>query len=213
MQVANVARGVLWTALGASPFVMHVALGTERLSLAASLLAALQVALIGLVLFRRSRRGRVAWLLLAVPAFLLASRFLGHVSVLAVSGVSHTLIYTGLFAFFARTLRPGRVDLCTAMAARLRGALAPEMAAYTRNVTIAWCLFFAFQLVASLTLVLLAPAQVWSLFVNVLELPLVAGMFLVELAIRRLRFRSYDHVGIAETVRAFVGQRSAGQRG
>ena len=209
MRVADVWRGALWTAAGASPFVLHMALGAESLSPAAALLAAYQVALIGLVLFRRSRPGRIAWLLLVVPAFLLASRFLGHVSVLAASGLSHTLIYSGLFAFFARTLRPGRIDLCTAMAARLRGALTPEMSTYTRNVTIAWCVFFAGQLAASLALALFASAQVWSLFVNVLEWPLVAAMFLAELAIRRWRFKSYDHVGIAETIRAFVRQQSA----
>lgn len=208
MRGTHVLRGALWTAAGASPFVMHVALGAESLSPAAALLAAYQVALIGLVLFRRSRPGQVVWLLIAVPTFLLASRFLGHVSVLAVSASSHTLIYGGLFAFFARTLRPGHIDLCTAMATRLRGALTPEMAAYTRNVTIAWCAFFALQLAASLALALFASAQAWSLFVNVLEWPLVACMFLAELAVRRLRFKSYDHVGIAETVRAFAGQRS-----
>ena len=213
MQVDKALRGLPWVVAGASPLVMHAALGAEHLSSVAALLAAYQVALIGLVLFRRTRSGRIAWLLLAVPASLLASRFLGQVSVLAVSGSSHALIYSGLFAFFARTLRLGQVDLCTAMAARLRGTLTPEMAAYTRGVTIAWCVFFALQLAASLALALFAPAQIWSLFVNVLELPLVAAMFLAELAVRRLCFRSYDHVGIAETVRAFAGQRAAGRHG
>lgn len=213
MQVANVLRGVPWAAAAAGPLVTHAALGAGRLSWAATLLAACQVALIGMVLLRRTRRGQAAWLLLAVPAFLLASQALGHASLLAVSGVSHALIYGGLLAFFAGTLRPGRTSLITALASRLRGPLTPRMAAYTRSVTVAWCAFFAFQLGASALLLLLAPAQAWSLFVNVLELPLVAGMFLAELALRHLRFRSYDHVGIGETVRAFMGQRSAGERG
>ena len=209
MQVAKLLRGAFCTAAVAGPFVTHLALGTDHLSSTATVLAAYQVALIGLILLRRTLWGRAAWLLLAVPAFLLASRALGHVSLLAVSGVSHTLIYGGLLAFFARTLRPGRTDLITDLAVRLRGTQPPDMTAYTRAVTVAWCAFFAFQLCASLLLVLFAPAEIWSLFVNVLELPLVAAMFLAELAVRHLRFQSYDHVGIGETVRAFAGQRSA----
>lgn len=213
MQVANALRGLLCIAAIACPLATHMALDAVRLSSTATLLAAYQVALIGLVLLRWTRWGRAAWLLLAVPAFLWASRSLGHVSLLAVSGLSHTLIYGGLLALFGATLRPGRTDLITSLAGRLRGNLAPEMAAYTRSVTIAWCAFFVFQLGASVLLMLLAPAQAWSLFVNVLDLPLVAGMFLAEFAVRHLRFRSYDHVGIAETVRAFARHDAVRPRG
>lgn len=203
MQVANALTPALWVAVAACPLAVHAALGAVHWAPAATILAAYQVAAVGLVLLRRTRAGQAAWLLLAVPAFLLASYRWGQSSALAVSGISHALVYGGLLALFAGTLRPGRTDLVTAMARRLRPATAPAMAGYTRAVTVAWCAFFAMQLAASLLLLLLAPAPVWSLFVNVLQLPLVAVAFAVELAVRHLRFRSFDHVGIAETVRAF----------
>ena len=105
---------------------------------------------------------------------------------LTVSALSHALIYPGLLATFAATLRPGRDPLVTALARRLYGAISEEMARYTRCVTWAWCGFFMVQLAASLTLYLAAPFAVWSFFVNVLTLPLLAGMFAIEQACRRL---------------------------
>ena len=213
MRVSQVLRGVLGIAVAACPLVTHAAFAAGRWLPLATALAACQVAAIGLVLLRRTRDGRLAWLLLALPAFALAAQFHAQASVLAVSGVSHALIYAGLLAFFGGTLRPGRVDLVTGLARRLRGPLEPEMEAYTRGVTRAWCGFFAFQLAASALLLLFAPAEAWSLFVNVLDAPLIGLMFLSELAVRHLRFRSYHHAGIAETVRAFGQQAAARDRG
>ncbi|MDE2513521.1 MAG: hypothetical protein KGL22_05395, partial [Alphaproteobacteria bacterium] len=55
-----------------------------------------------------------------------------------------------------------------------------ELVVYTRRVTWAWCGFFAVQLTTSVTLFLFAPLVVWSFFVNVLDIPLVAAMFGAE---------------------------------
>jgi hypothetical protein len=100
------------------------------------------------------------------------------------SALMHWAIYFTLFLTFALTLRPGREPLITAMARRMQGALPAELAIYTRRVTLAWAGFFAAQLTASITLFLFAPLVVWSCFVNILDLPLVAAMFAAEYAIR-----------------------------
>ena len=42
---------------------------------------------------------------------------------------------------------------------------------YTRQVTVAWCVFFATQLVVSAALLLAAPAGTWSAFVSLLSRP------------------------------------------
>lgn len=105
---------------------------------------------------------------------------LGFVSL---SALTHWSLYTALLTGFALTLRPGHEPLITAMARRLHG-LTPEMARYTRKVTIAWALFFALQLSLSIGLFCFAPLTVWSFFVNILDLPLVAAMFAAEYAIR-----------------------------
>jgi uncharacterized membrane protein len=100
------------------------------------------------------------------------------------SALAHWAIYTTLLLTFALTLRPGREPLISAMARRMHGGLSGEMAAYTRRVTIAWSVFFAAQLLTSVILFCFAPLVVWSFFVNILDLPLVAAMFAAEYAVR-----------------------------
>ena len=211
MRVGFVLRGALPVAAVAAPLVTHAAVAAGHWPGAAAVLSACQVAAIGLLLLRRSPRGRVAWLAVVVPIYAFACQFYLQASLLAVSGVTHALIYGALLALFGGTLRRGRVDLVTSLARRLRGALQPEVEAYTRGVTKAWCAFFGCQLATSLLLMLFAPATAWSLFINVLDAPLVALMFLSEFAVRRIRFPGHDHAGIAGTVRAF-GQRAARPR-
>ncbi len=106
---------------------------------------------------------------------------LGFVSVAA---LMHWGLYTSLLATFGLTLRPGHEPLITGMARRLHGDIADELVRYTRNVTIAWTIFFAMQLTLSITLFCFAPLVVWSFFVNILDIPLVVTMFAAEYAIR-----------------------------
>lgn len=100
------------------------------------------------------------------------------------AAVAHWTIYTGLLVTFAVTLRPGREALLTFMARKLHGAVSEEVRIYTRRVTFAWCVFFAMQLTTSVMLFAFAPLVVWSFFVNVLDIPLVATMFAAEYIFR-----------------------------
>lgn len=106
---------------------------------------------------------------------------LGFVSV---SALTHWGIYLTLLLTFGLTLRRGHEPLITTMARRMHGSMPPEMARYTRRVTIAWCGFFATQLTVSVLLFCFAPLIVWSFFVNILDIPLVVTMFAVEYAVR-----------------------------
>lgn len=103
-----------------------------------------------------------------------------RMSFVTVSAITHWAIYGGLLATFASTLRSGREALITVMARRLHGEIPEELRRYTRRVTYAWSIFFAMQLALSVTLFFAAPLVVWSFFVNVLDLPLVAAMFAAE---------------------------------
>jgi uncharacterized membrane protein len=85
---------------------------------------------------------------------------------------------------FALTLRPGHEPLISTMTRRMHGPLSDEVTVYTRRVTIAWCGFFAAQLVTSISLFFFAPIIVWSFFVNILDIPLVVAMFAAEYAVR-----------------------------
>lgn len=110
---------------------------------------------------------------------------------LAAAAAPHALAYAGLLALFLASLRPGREAILTIVARAHRGPLPQSMERYSRNVTWIWCGFFLFQLAGSLGLALLSPTRAWPVFVNVLNLPLLMAMFLVEYAFRLWRFGSH----------------------
>ena len=122
-------------------------------------------------------------------------------------GLVYWLQYLGmqlvLFMTFARTLIAGRQPLCTRFAEALHAPLTQQQEIYTRQVTVAWSLFFAALASASTLLFFLAPLTAWSVFTNFLTLPLVALMFIVEYWVRRRVLPDMQHGHILDAVRAF----------
>src|SRR5262249_61664592 len=84
------------------------------------------------------------------------------------------------------------------------GSARPDMACFPRRLPVAWCAFFAAQVVVSALLLAFAPHDFWSLFVNVLALPLLALMFVAQQAYRALCFPLVPHVSIARILIAFA---------
>lgn len=121
----------------------------------------------------------------------------------AAYGIPHTAIYLSLMWLFGQTLRQGHEPLITRLARRVHGTLSPELATYTRRLTIAWCVFFAAQLVTSALLFKFAPLNIWSLFINILNFPLLALMFIGEYGYRRIRHRRFPHATLYDGIRAF----------
>ena len=130
----------------------------------------------------------------------------------AAYGVPHAAIYLSLLWLFGRTLRAGREPLITRLARRLHGTLPPQLAAYTRRLTAAWCVFFGAQLVASVLLFRFASLAHWSIFVNVLNFPLLALMFGGEYAYRVLRHRDFPQASFLDGVRAFAHDAKAAEK-
>ena len=124
----------------------------------------------------------------------------------ALNGVPHAAINVLLAWVFGRTLVRGREALVTGFARRVHVTLPPHIESYTRRVTAAWCLFFAAQVLISALLFCIAPLDTWSLFVNVLTLPLIALMFVTEYIYRIVRFPDHPHVPIWTGIRLFVGR-------
>ena len=108
-----------------------------------------------------------------------------------------------LLMTFGRTLIAGRKPLCTFFAEELYGPITPQHEIYTRQVTVAWTLFFAAMAVASTLLFFLGPLTLWSVFANFLTLPLVALMFLAEYGVRKLVLPDIQHMRILDAVRAY----------
>lgn len=123
---------------------------------------------------------------------------------IAASGLPHALIYFALLLMFGATLRPGHDPLITALSRRMYGDISDDMSRYTRRVTWAWCFFFVAQLLTSLALFLLAPLAVWSFFVNVLNVPLLALMFAAEQFCRPFLLRDAPRHSFADVRRMIL---------
>lgn len=104
---------------------------------------------------------------------------------------------------FGRTLAPGREPLVTRFALIIHGSLPPEVAGYTRKVTIAWTVFFATLCAVSSALYLGRFVEAWSVLANILSPFLVGGMFVAEYMVRLRALPHWEQVGIIDGVRAF----------
>ncbi|BAL24096.1 hypothetical protein [Azoarcus sp. KH32C] len=103
---------------------------------------------------------------------------------------------------FGRTLAAGRKPLCTGIAEMIHGEISPASTRYTRQVTLAWTVFFGMMTGTSAILFVCAPATVWSTFANLLNWPLVGVMFVAEYLVRQ-RLLPEDRSNIIDAIRAY----------
>ena len=169
-----------------------------------ALVAVAPVVLIALVLAWRSPR---RFVMLGVLALSCIGLWAGWQALENHFGLVYWLQNMGmllvLFITFGRTLIAGRQPLCTRFAQAVHAVVTPQHKIYTRQVTIAWTLFFAAMALASTLLFFLAPLATWSVFANFLTLPLVALMFVGEYAVRRCVLPEMRHMRLLDAVRAF----------
>ena len=205
---------VFWIAVVAAPLIAHIAIVTGRLRAIAVVFAAVQAVAVAMVAARSSGVVRIVGLGLAAVMVaavgmraVLPNSAMG--ALLTTSGVSHAILYSSLLLLFGQTLQPGRRPLVTTLAIRMQDTMTPAMIDYTRGVTVAWCCFFGGQLLMSAVLLAWAPHAIWSLYVNVLDGPLIAVMFAAEYGVRRLRFRHVAHVSPLTIIRRFSSDRRA----
>ena len=163
------------------------------------------IALFGVWLLARAGNrgiGAIA-LLIALGMMAIVGSGVGSGLVLA-CGVPHAIANISLLGFFGRTLLPGHEAMITRLARIVHGHLPPYITEYTRRVTAAWCVFFAAQVVLSVLLYAFAPLAAWSLFVNVLNGPLVVLMFVGEYLWRLYRYPRFQHTSIMQVIRVFA---------
>jgi len=121
---------------------------------------------------------------------------------LVVTGLCHFFVYAALLSWFGRSLRPGTEPLITGFARQMRKTMPPAVERYTRGVTIAWCAFFAAQLLISLGLAISGDISAWTEFVAVWNLPLVAAMAVGEYGVRSCLFARDERTGLLATLAA-----------
>lgn len=170
----------------------------------AVVLAVLPPAVIGFGMLRSALGGVLPWLLAAAAVALAVVVWPTlQQNVAGVYFAQHVGMNSALGLFFGHTLIGGREPLCTHFASLAHPQLSPRLLRYTRQVTVAWTAFFAVVASTSVLLFCLAPMTVWSVFANLLTLPLVAAMFVVEGAIRRVKLPPEERLGIVATIAAY----------
>ncbi|WP_321815244.1 MULTISPECIES: hypothetical protein [unclassified Paraburkholderia] len=131
--------------------------------------------------------------------------------------IEHASFNLGMALLFGRTLVAGRTPLCTQFASMLHtrdgSALAPAIARYTRQITLAWTLFFVATAAVSTLMFAFAPIVDWATFANYLALPLVGVMFVAEHACRRFALPGERRAGMMESVRAYRASSGAANAG
>jgi uncharacterized membrane protein len=193
------------TLIAVAPLAAHVAIATSSWTGLIVLVPVLQLLAVATFAVWRDP-SRLRWIgplaILILLGISWAER--GGYSLNAMPGVPHALINSSLMIAFGCTLLPGRQPLIARVVVAVRGPMPPAMMLHMRRVTIAWCAFFAAQVIGSLLLYLFAPLEVWSFFINVLNLPLILLMFVVEGTYRYFRFRDIPLDRFSEIRRILV---------
>ena len=198
-------KALIVLACVAYQYLVHASVSSAQTGLFHAMLLWLPlVALAGWILVRSGNKP--LWLaalsVAGVVVFLVEHQ--EQLGLAAVSGISHAAVYLFLLWYFGRTLARGREPIITRFACTVHGTLQPGMELFTRKVTIAWCVFFAVQLIVSALLFAFASLSTWSLFVNLLNLPLLALMFAGQLVYGVVRHPDYPRASIWQAVQAFT---------
>jgi uncharacterized membrane protein len=93
----------------------------------------------------------------------------------------------------------------------LHKTLPPDVEHYTRQVTIAWTIFFGCMFALSCLLYLPGFVAVWSVFANLLSPILVATMFVAEYLVRRLVLPAWERTSFLDGIQAFLRHFGAAQ--
>jgi uncharacterized membrane protein len=159
---------------------------------------------LGLVLLWRWSGALIAVLAAAAAAFLLHHYWPLFTENFSVVYLIEQCGFYAIMAFtFGRSLLNGRVPLCTQIADKIHGPLSALELRYTRNVTVAWVIFFLLNMAMTGVLFEFAPLRVWSLFVNFFSLPLILLMFVAEYAVRRRVLPPGPRSGLIATLRVY----------
>ena len=116
--------------------------------------------------------------------------------------LQHAGLHAVLGVSFAATLRQP-LSLIGRLAERVHRGLTPEMARYTRKVTLAWVLYFFGMALTSVAIYALAPWSAWSLLANLLTPLAMALLFLGEYVLRYRLHPEFERATLMDAMRAW----------
>jgi uncharacterized membrane protein len=117
--------------------------------------------------------------------------------------LQHAGIHCAFGFVFGATLRRGATPLVSAFALRVHRVITPELMRYTRQVTWAWCLYFAGIVVLSLLLFAAAPWWVWSAFANLVTPVAALALFVGEYLLRYRLHPQFERITLAQALQAY----------
>ena len=115
----------------------------------------------------------------------------------------HVAIHLFLAFTFGRTLRRGARPLITRLAERVHDSLTPAMERYTRNVTVAWTVYFCAMAALSIAVHALAPFTTWATFANLLTPLALVAMFVGEYLLRYRLHPEFERTTLNDMIRAY----------
>jgi uncharacterized membrane protein len=116
----------------------------------------------------------------------------------------HVLIHLFLASWFGSSLRRGVRPIVSGLAARVHRQMTAPMWRYTRNVTIAWTLYFLSMALLSGLLYAAASFDIWALFANLLTPVAVTAMFAGEYLLRYWLHPDFERVSMLDAVRVYM---------
>ncbi len=127
-----------------------------------------------------------------------------HRNVALLFFIQHLGTNLALAALFGRSLLGKGEALITQLARAMHhGNISERKQRHTRRVTVAWTLFFLINALISAILWTFAPAALWSIFANLLSMPLLAAMFVGEHFWRIRVLPPEERPSFAQIVRAY----------
>ena len=159
---------------------------------------------------------------IALGAWRGGQRLLGALAVLAIAGLcgqallgvpvppqvlylaQHVGVNLFLAIGFGSTLRAGQVPLITTLASRVHRHFTPDMATYTRKVTLAWTLYFVAISAFSVLLYATVPFDAWAVYANILTPLSVALMFFGEYLLRYRLHPEFERTSVADAIRSYM---------
>jgi len=204
--MARLGKILLVLAFIAYPIVLHAFILKEEVGVPQLLFVF--VPLLGAISWMALRLVGKAWWPLVLLLFVGAVYYIvtgnhERVGLLVVNGLSHAMLNLFLLWLFGRTLLPGREPLVSQISRHLTGDIRPHILVYTRQVTVAWCAYFALQVTISLLLYAYTTFTAWSFFINVLNLPLLLLMFVAEKAYRTAHFPDHPRTTIRKVIEVY----------
>ena len=167
--------------------------------------------MVALFLVSRCARFKALWVMLAAISGVIIWRnsatiahYIGWICMVQRSALFMLLAFT-----FGLTLRSGHIPFVSQIAEVVHGPLNARLARYTRQVTVAWTLFFAALAVLLFLIFFILGQHVWVLISGTASMALIALMFIVEYTVRCRQIPISERGSMGAGVRAYFAARQS----